>query len=103
MTKPLVQNASSSKQVREAGKEEKKRQFNAVEDIRVVLSTRHGRRFIWGLLEHCGVFRTVFEPNSKMAYNSGMQDVGHFVLGEIMKAQPEAYITMMMEAKEEEA
>lgn len=98
---PLVSNASSPKQVERAQSKQKDQARQQMDDIRTLLETAEGRRFLWRLLGHCRVFESVFEPNSRMAYNSGMQDVGHFVLGEIMKARPEAYILMMQEHQEE--
>lgn len=98
---PLVTNAASIKSVEAADKKGKELARQQKDDMREILNTDAGRRFLWRLLGHCRVNQSVFEPNSRMAYNSGMQDVGHFVLGEIVAAKPEAYLQMMQEHNKE--
>lgn len=98
--RPLVINASDRSQFDKAVKTRKQIMEQQLDDLRSLLDTEWGRRFIWRLLDHCKIHASVFEPNSKMAYNSGVQDVGHFILGEVMQARPEAYIQMMREHQE---
>ena len=71
-----------------------------IDDIRHVLSSQQGRRFAWRLLTHCGVFRSIWSNSAVIHYNAGMQDVGHFIQGEIIAADENAYLKMMKESKE---
>lgn len=97
----VATNAASSKQVEASAKRIRNIEQQQKDDMRTILATPEGRRFLWRLLGHCRINQSVFEPNSKMAYNSGMQDVGHFVLGEIVSARAEAYLQMMQEHQKE--
>lgn len=96
----LVRNASDREQVAKAGTKERLQQEQELEDLRKLLSMPEGRRFLWNLLGFCRVYESIFEANSKIAYNSGQQDVGHFIQGLIIKARPEALLQMMQEAQE---
>lgn len=78
---------------------ERQRELN---DLRVVLSAREGRRLVWRLLGHCRVYGSVMHQDPYIhAYNSGQQDVGHFLMSEIIEANPEAYLVMTKEAQKE--
>lgn len=68
-------------------------------DIKIVLSEESGRRFVWRLLEHARVFESIYEMNAKIHYNAGMQDFGHFIMAEIVEADPNRLIEMMIESK----
>lgn len=102
MKTPYVQNASNRGQVDAAKKREKDQVDQAKRDLYAVLDTPEGRRTVWRWLTHCGVYRSIFEPNSRIAYNAGMQDVGHFIQGEIIDAHPQALFQMMKEEQENE-
>lgn len=97
VSRPLVLNAASEKQTEKADKILAKRQQRELDDIRFMLTSEAGRRFLWRMLTHCRVFESIYEQNARIHYNSGVQDVGHFILGEITKARPEALIEMMRE------
>lgn len=100
--KVIVRNAADEEQVKEAGKRDRMRREAEIRDLKVVLSTKEGRRFMWRLLSHCKVFGSIWEPSAKIHYSSGMQDVGHFVMAEVIDAQEEAFVLMMKEAKQGE-
>lgn len=95
--KAYVKNASDPEQVREAEKKVKFDRKQELDDIKFLLSSIQGRRFIWRLLTHCRVFESIWHPSALIHHNSGMQDVGHFIQAEIVAAEPEAYVKMMME------
>lgn len=71
-----------------------------VDDIKNIMNTEHGRRFIWRLLTHCGVFRSIWSNSAAIHYNSGMQDVGHFIQAEVIDAAEGSYLQMIKESKE---
>lgn len=91
----VVKSASDPAQVREAGRRERSTRQQQLNDMRELLATEAGKRFLWRLMAHCKVNESVFSPSAHIYYNSGMQDVGHFVLGEIMEAQPQAFMDMI--------
>ena len=68
-------------------------------DLRVVLSTGEGRRFIWRLLAHCKVFGSIWSQSAAIHYYAGKQDVGHFVWAEIAAANEDAIFQMMTESR----
>lgn len=101
MKKSLVDNCADEDQVKAAGFKEKFGRDQEINDLRTLLSTVQGRRFFWRLLGYCRVHQSIWEPSARIHYNSGMQDVGHFITGEIVLAGEEFYFKMMTEAKGE--
>lgn len=101
MEKVLVKNAADATQVKEAKQKEVRGRERELNDVRSLLNTREGRRLAWRLLTHCRVFESIWHGSAQIHYNSGMQDVGHFLLAEITEAAPEAFLLMMKENKGE--
>lgn len=96
-TKALVQNASSEKQVKEAGNKEQMMLSQRRKDMAHVLSSIEGRRFIWRLLGQCRTFSSIHETSAKIHYNSGQQDIGFQLLREIDAADAEMFFKMRNE------
>ena len=88
-------NAADEAQVRESAERDKSRREKELNDIEKILSTPEGERFLWRLPGHCGTFESIWEPSAKIHYLSGKQDVGHFLMAEIVEAKPEALVKMM--------
>lgn len=99
MTAPraLTQNAASGKQVRRAGKHEKRDARVLAIDTVVVMGTPEGRRFMWWLLGECRTFASVM-ADGRPEYNAGKQDVGHMLQAHIITTDPDAYLLMQREA-----
>ena len=68
-------------------------------DIKWLMSTKQGRRFVWRLLEKAGVYRTSFTGNSETFFKEGMRNMGLFVVAEIHTHSPDAYVLMLTESK----
>lgn len=101
MTEPLVTNASSKKQVKAAHAKELRGRDREIEDVRHVLRTKEGRRFYWRLMAKCKSFESILHPSGSMLYyQAGQQDIGHFLLGELVATDENKLIEMMIEAKE---
>jgi hypothetical protein len=98
--KAYVKNAADPKQVKEGGRKERDRRKAELEDIRFLLETPQGKRFIWRLLGHCKTFESIWESSAKVHYNAGMQDLGHFLMGEVVAANDEALLEMMRGSKD---
>lgn len=98
MDESLVQNASSEKQVKAAGKKEKTEDIQKIKDLKDVLEIRSGRNFIWKILINCHIFSTTFNPDTQqMAFNEGQRNVGLRLLADINKHSPKAYLKMLEE------
>ena len=73
-----------------------------LEDIRFLLKNIQGRRFAWRLLAEAGVFLSIWEQSSRIHYNAGKQDFGHFIQAEINEADIELYFQMIRENMDKE-
>lgn len=98
-----VRNASDPQQVKRAKETEAERRQRELAELSDVLSTLSGRRVLWRLLGKCGVFESIMETSARIYYNAGKQDLGHYLLGEIAQADPNAYPLMMQDARKVEA
>lgn len=95
--KSLVSNAASEKQVKKASERENKILNNESNDLRSILSTLEGRRVLWRILSECKTFGTIWHPSAAIHYNSGKQDLGHWLMGEITEAGEDYLFNMMKE------
>ncbi len=69
-----------------------------LEDLRKVMSTRYGRKWVYRLIERAGIHRTTFrESPTESAFLEGQRDFGIFVEAEINEACPSHYLTMLKE------
>ena len=92
--------ASNRKKVDNSRKYQKRKREAELNDLRKVLNSREGRNVFWRLLGEAQVFNSIWEPSAKIHYNAGKQDFGHFVMSEILNADPEKYLLMTKEAQE---
>lgn len=99
MSEPVVSNAADKGQVAAASKKEKYGRERQLDDWCVILSIPEGRRVIWQLLGKAKIHETIFETSSRIYYNAGQQDFGHYIMSEATEAQPDAFLKMMMEAQ----
>lgn len=77
------------------------RRENELEAIKVLLSHRFGRDFVWRLLEECRLYQSSYQGNAEEAvFNEGKRNVGLWVLNEVLQAAPNAYATMRQEAED---
>ncbi|MBF8177814.1 Bbp19 family protein [Herminiimonas contaminans] len=93
-------NASDESQVADRKKKELRGRERELEDLRVVLSTKEGRRFYWKTLCDCGVFKSSFTGNSTTFFNEGKRDIGLKLLADLMEADAKKYLLMTEEAKD---
>lgn len=93
--KVMVKNAASERQVSEAAFKEKIGKDKELDEIRCVLSTPQGKRFVWRYLEKCGVFKTSFTGSSETFFLEGRRDIGLALLAEVCESSPEAYLEML--------
>lgn len=93
-------NASDPVNVRKRSKREKWDRKAVLASLRALLETPHGRRYIWHILEKTSVHRTSFAPvPTQHAFNEGQRTMGNDVLIDVLEANPQAYVDMMLEFK----
>lgn len=98
----MVSNAADEKQVKDAERKGKLAKDNELSDVKFILSTEAGRRFIWKTLERCKVYELSFNHSGAItSFNEGMRNIGLIILSDVMGASPEAYLQMMKENKKE--
>lgn len=90
----------------EARQRDKIRRDQAVRDntLRALCAHKDGRDFLWWLLEQGNTFGVAFATDSAgrhdtglSAFLAGKQSYGRLVLDEILRAAPEAYLSMTKE------
>jgi hypothetical protein len=96
---PLVSNAADDKQVKHAKQKVRTRRQQELSDLRVILSTAMGRRFIWSLLSRCGIYESCWDPSAKVHFNLGRRQVGLELMTDIATADENAILLMMSEAQ----
>jgi len=71
---------------------------NEEADIKWLMSSKRGRRFVWRLLEQAGVFRSSFNTNAMtMSFSEGNRNYGLQLLNLVHTLCPELYPTMIKE------
>lgn len=91
-----MDNIADEKQVKKAERQEKEIRKRELNDIRTVLSNASGRRLFWRLLTHCNTFASVHHSESStMSYLAGKQDLGHFIMSEIVQADENLLLKLM--------
>ena len=80
------------------------RKEQELNDLKTVMSTAAGRRFVWRILRDAGIFRPSFVGGDALAtaFNEGSRNHGLIMLGEIMSELPASYLLMQKEAVENE-
>lgn len=78
--------------------EEKKAREKKLNDLRWVLSTPQGRRFLWGLMADCRVFNDRFYSDERQSeYMKGRRIIGQDLFHDILEAEPNSYLKMQQE------
>lgn len=90
-------------QKEESDKKQKEAELRIAEeeaDLRWMMSSKKGRRFIYRMLEASGVFQLSFNPNAlQMAFKEGNRNFGNRILSQVMIVCPEQFHPMLKENK----
>jgi hypothetical protein len=71
-----------------------------VEDVKWVMSSPRGRRFVWWLLSLTGTRRSSFNNSGSVtAFNEGQRNVGLAVEAQIIDNCHQSYLTMLEEQR----
>jgi hypothetical protein len=98
-----LSNSESQRRLRQREKD-KKRQ--AETDLKEVMSTAQGRRFVWRLIRQSGTFDVSFTGNNTTFFNEGRRSVGVELMTEAQSVAAADYVHMLTEtlrASEEDA
>ncbi len=95
----MTYDASDRKSIRKAEKAARQSDRTRQEVITNLMSTTQGREWLWGLLESCHIFAQTFTSDPlATAFAEGRRNIGLAILGDIMFACPDQYITAAREA-----
>lgn len=73
------------------------------DDFLWLMSSKRGRRVVWGFLERAGVFKTSFVPDAmQMAFREGGRNAGLEITARIFELCPERYAEMAKEARQKQ-
>jgi hypothetical protein len=94
-----VRNAADPRQLREAKKREKIDARLTDEDLKWVMSSEPGRRFVNNLLEECHVFGLRFDGRVNwLLFDTGMREIGNRVMARARTSAPDQFAKMVTEA-----
>lgn len=94
----MAEDVGDQKQVKKKKKKHQLVREGQLEEIRHILSTPYGRRFLWRVLIQCGMNKTLSgQTELGMAIMSGKRDMGLWLLGEINEADKNGYIKLIQE------
>lgn len=100
--KALVKNAGDESQVAEAQKKLSLRRDQEMADWNEVFNTPAGLRVLDRIMaEKCKTFESIWSQSAAIHYNSGQQDIGHWLMAESIEANPEIMFKIMMNRKKE--
>jgi len=70
----------------------------AADDIRNIMASAPGRRFVWRLIDGAGTFRAAFAGDAwTTAYNEGRRAVGIALMLEAQRVASAEYVLMLTE------
>ena len=98
--KQAVKNAADSEQVKKAGKKDKQKLSRESMDLKTVLGTTQGRRFIFDIIAESGYQERFTGVTEDMQFLLGRRDVGMRIVEQIIKVDPALWILMQKEAFE---
>ena len=82
----------------------KRKRERELNDLRSILATPEGRRFIWRVLSEARIFNDGYthgDAGYGTTYNCGRRSVGVWALAEMMEAKPSAFMQIQNEVASE--
>ena len=96
----MQKNAADENQIKEARQKERFGREKELDDLKFILATEQGRRFVWRYLEITGVYKTSFTGSSETYFLEGQRNIGLKLMADINDSDPEAYVKMIKQNKE---
>lgn len=84
----------------DAAKELELARINELDDVREILKTERGRRFLWRVVARAGIYRVSFAGDGgthATAFREGERNMGLWLLAEIQAAGSEWWAVMQKE------
>jgi hypothetical protein len=75
----------------------RQREDRKINDLKAVLKTPEGRRFIWNILSEAGIYQSSFTGNSETFFREGKRALGLMIVRDIDQHMPEAMAQMSRE------
>ncbi|WP_272962320.1 hypothetical protein [Alcanivorax jadensis] len=72
------------------------------QDFRAVLGTAEGRRVMWALIGDCDCFSPIAATNASVYLLQGRKNVGLQLMNEIESVDPEAFMSMLIEGRQQQ-
>lgn len=69
-------------------------------DLRQVIETKSGRRFLFSLMSASGTFEKTFTGSSQSYFNEGRRSIGLELFHEVMDMEPDKFVAMWKEDKQ---
>lgn len=70
--------------------------------VKELLQNKSARGVIWQWLSLCGIYQTSLHPSGSMVYaNEGRREIGLKILKDIIAADPDMFLQMMKDNKQE--
>ena len=91
-------NASDPQKVAAQERVVRERERQEASDLAAVMSTKQGRRMVWRLLGKCRVHQSIYETSARIHYNAGQQDIGHWLMANVISIDPSGWLIMQQEA-----
>jgi hypothetical protein len=94
----LVKNAGSEKQVKDAEIKQELSQDKEHNDLLFVLDTEQGRRVMWRILSHAGIYKSPYNHSGSVQnMNIGMGEVARWLLAQIVNVDETKWLQMQSE------
>jgi len=98
--KPYTANSTDEKSIESSKKRVSQKKLLEESDVKSVLELDSGRRYVWRLLERCGIFRSGYVGGSEqLFFIEGRRDIGQKILNDILEIDPIIFTRMVEENK----
>lgn len=98
---PVLESVSDRRQVEGKKARDRRRRAARDADLRWLMDQAAGRRFVYALLERCGIYRAIFNPQApdalRLAHAEGQRNIGLLVLSDVERIAAPAYLLMLNE------
>lgn len=98
---PEVYDASNVEQINAKRSKVRRKEMAGDADLIALMKRPDGRRFVWSMLERCGIFRTSFRPSQPdpylTAFHEGERNVGLQLMSDIHRLCMADYVLMLKE------
>lgn len=88
-------NAADPKRVKDHARKEKDAHKQLMADVRAVMSTPAGLRWMQHIIAECRVFQSIYHPSSQIYFLEGQRNVGLRIWAEIEEAAPDMVLQLL--------